>query len=63
MLYAILRQNFQFVGYRYYSGCQKYSLLCGPVRAKVRSQNSSRGVRAKALMPPPLLTIFLTTSD
>ena len=49
MLYGILRQNFQFVGYRYYSGCQKYSLLWGPVRAKVRSRTSilSRKSRLK----------------
>jgi len=31
---------------------------------KVReSQNSSRGVMAKAITPPPLQTILLTTSD
>ncbi|CAJ1189305.1 hypothetical protein CPR19088_GLDEOEPO_01997 [Companilactobacillus paralimentarius] len=52
------------------SGNKKFRLLWGPGRAKVspldfepctnrKSQNSSRGVRAKALTPPALLPKFL----
>jgi len=49
MLHTMLRQNVHFVGYSYDSGCQKYSLLWGPARAKVRSRTSilSRKPRLK----------------